>query len=93
MYLGRVMEIAPTEQLFTKPTHPYTQALIGAAPIPSRNVKPPGALLQGEIPSPLNPPSGCVFRTRCALASDECSKHVPTPVQIGRNHTVACLKA
>jgi peptide/nickel transport system ATP-binding protein len=90
MYLGRVMEIAGRATLYAEPLHPYTQALLDAAPVPDpvveRTRKP--RTLQGELPSPLRPPTGCVFHTRCPIASDEC----PQPREIKPNHVVACHK-
>ena len=92
MYLGRVMECAPTEDLFRRPMHPYTQALISAVPIPDPDS--PFAqdltLLEGEIPSPLAPPSGCVFRTRCARAVPVCISQIPEIENPGLLHEVAC---
>ncbi len=79
LYLGKIMEIADRDELFDKPRHPYTQALISAAPVPDpdKEATKPRILLEGEIPSPVNPPSGCVFRTRCPRAQDKCAKEVP----------------
>lgn len=92
LYLGRVMEVAPTEALFSSPAHPYTRALIDAAPVPR-----PGAgrmrALKGEIPSLLNPPSGCVFRTRCPIASAECAAGLPELRSVATDRMVACFKA
>jgi peptide/nickel transport system ATP-binding protein len=93
LYLGRVMEVAPTQALFDAPAHPYTQALLGAAPIPDPAQPAPSVVLQGDPPSPLNPPSGCVFRTRCPHAIAACAEQVPELVpmaQVGRS--VACLR-
>jgi peptide/nickel transport system ATP-binding protein len=73
LYLGRVMEIAPTEELFARPQHPYTRALLAAAPIPDPARRRTIPLLQGDVPSPANPPSGCVFRTRCPHAVEACA--------------------
>jgi peptide/nickel transport system ATP-binding protein len=90
LYLGRVMEIAPTADLFATPIHPYTRALLSAAPIPDPEQAAPRVDLQGDPPSPLNPPSGCVFRTRCPHAVLACAESVPqlTPTTSGR--LVAC---
>jgi peptide/nickel transport system ATP-binding protein len=94
MYLGRIAEVADRDQLYAHPAHPYTQALLDAAPIPDPRVERARAprALKGEIPSPLTPPSGCVFHTRCPLADEECRREVPKVRQIGPRHTVACHK-
>jgi oligopeptide/dipeptide ABC transporter ATP-binding protein len=92
MYLGRIVESAPSEELFANPAHPYTRALIDAVPNPDpdfeagRHVEP----LQGEVPSPANPPSGCVFHPRCPLATDQCRQEVPMLETAGPGHSVAC---
>jgi peptide/nickel transport system ATP-binding protein len=94
LYLGRVLEIAATDDLFTHSCHPYTRALISSAPVPdperARQRQP--AVLEGEIPSPLSAPSGCVFRTRCPLAAERCAREVPALRQVGEN-LVACHRA
>ena len=92
LYLGRVMEIAPTTDLFASPAHPYTRALLSAAPIPYPAQAAPRVELQGDPPSPLNPPSGCVFRSRCPHAVSACADTVPqlTPTTAGR--LVACWR-
>lgn len=90
MYLGRVMEMASTEVLFSKPMHPYTKALLAAAPIPDPSQPAPEVVIHGEPPSPLNPPSGCVFRTRCQHAINECAVQIPELTQIDAQHSVAC---
>jgi peptide/nickel transport system ATP-binding protein len=92
LYLGRVMEIAPTEALFDSPAHPYTQALLAAAPIPDPSQPAPSVHLQGDPPSPLNPPSGCVFRTRCPHAVAACAEQVPDLVPAAGGRWVACLR-
>lgn len=90
LYLGTMMEIAPKEELYAHPLHPYTQALLSAVPIPDPTVKRERILLKGDIPNPANPPSGCKFHTRCPLAMEKCSKVVPTFRNVGNNHFVAC---
>jgi peptide/nickel transport system ATP-binding protein len=92
LYLGRVMEIAPTAALFDAPAHPYTQALLSAAPIPDPTQAAPQVNLQGDPPSPLNPPSGCVFRTRCPHAIAACAVQVPELMPTGAGRWVACLR-
>jgi oligopeptide transport system ATP-binding protein len=93
MYLGRVMEVAPAEELFRSPRHPYTRALIAAAPIPDPAVERhrTWTALPGELPSPLTPPSGCVFRTRCAYAIERCGVDVP-PLTAHGAAQVACIR-
>jgi len=93
LYLGKIMEVAPTRALYNRPRHPYTQALFAAAPIPDpaqRNAERP--LLIGDIPSPANPPSGCVFRTRCAHALPACAEQAPPLVEVAPGHWKACLR-
>ncbi len=94
LYLGNVMEIASRDELFEKPRHPYTQALISAAPIPDpdKETKKKRIILEGDIPSPLSPPSGCVFRTRCPRAQSKCAKEIPDLAARGAksNRKVAC---
>ena len=92
MYLGRVMEIAPAQELYANPVHPYTEALLSAVPIPDPTVKRNRVILQGDIPSPINPPSGCVFRTRCPIAVDECAKVVPPLEEVSPGHFKACIR-
>jgi peptide/nickel transport system ATP-binding protein len=94
MYLGRIVEVADRDELYANPKHPYTQALLDAAPIPDPRIERTRAprTLKGEIPSPLNPPSGCVFHTRCPLVEDQCRRDIPQIRQIGPRHTVACHK-
>jgi oligopeptide/dipeptide ABC transporter ATP-binding protein len=92
MYLGRVMEIAPTRKLYSTPNHPYTKALLSAVPDPDKRHRPDRVILTGDIPSPINPPSGCVFRTRCPMAIADCAKVVPEPVEISPGHFSACIR-
>jgi oligopeptide transport system ATP-binding protein len=92
LYMGRVVESAPRKKLFGEPSHPYTQALLLAAPIadPKRERGKKRALLEGDMPSPLNPPSGCVFRTRCPKAWTLCSETAPAAVSVSPDHLVSC---
>jgi oligopeptide/dipeptide ABC transporter ATP-binding protein len=92
MYLGKVMEEADKVDLFAHPRHPYTKALLSAVPIPDpRKARTrERIILQGDLPSPVNPPSGCVFNTRCWKAADRCRTEVPQLMQIGNNHRLAC---
>lgn len=89
IYLGRVMEIAPAETLYHTPLHPYTQALMAAVPLPDPTRTHPAPKVGGDLPSPLSPPSGCVFRTRCPRAADICARMTPPLTAIG-NHRIAC---
>jgi oligopeptide/dipeptide ABC transporter ATP-binding protein len=91
MYLGRVMEIAPASELYANPQHPYTEALLSAVPIPDPTVSRKRTLLQGDIPSPLNPPSGCVFRTRCPVATAQCANVLPPLEEVAPGHFMACI--
>lgn len=92
MYLGSVVELTDTETLYNQPKHPYTQALISAIPEadPDTGNAKDRIKLEGEVPSPLNPPSGCKFRTRCRFATEACAKEVPRLQEIAPNHFVAC---
>lgn len=93
MYLGKVMEISNRDELYKSPLHPYTQALLSAVPIPDPAVemKREVIILEGEVPSPMNPPSGCVFHPRCHRAFADCPKIVPLLKDTGGGHQVACL--
>ncbi len=90
MYLGRIVEIASKTDLFDKPRHPYTRALIAAAPIPDPRAKKERLVLEGDVPSPANPPSGCHFHTRCPFAFDRCRVEAPLERSVGAGHKVAC---
>ncbi|OZI81089.1 ABC transporter ATP-binding protein [Bordetella genomosp. 6] len=92
MYLGRVMERGPTRQVYARPRHPYTRALLSAAPVPDPRAPRARILLQGEIPSPINPPSGCVFRTRCPHAAEVCAQTPPPARDLGDGHYAACAR-
>ena len=90
MYLGQMVEQATTEELFADPKHPYTQALLSSVPVPNMEARKERIVLKGELPSPLDPPSGCVFHTRCPFATDECKRVAPANRQISGGHSVAC---
>jgi len=92
MYLGRFVELGPTEEITERPMHPYTQALLSAEPLPlpSSMREDHRIILEGEIPSPLNPPSGCRFRTRCQYAQPRCAEETPAWRELKRDHWVAC---
>jgi oligopeptide/dipeptide ABC transporter ATP-binding protein len=92
MYLGRITEIAPSSALYASPNHPYTQALLSAVPSPRPGRRRNRVVLKGDIPSPINPPSGCVFRTRCPLAIAECATVVPPLRPVGPDHVSACIR-
>ena len=92
LYLGRIMEIGPSLELVGRPKHPYTAALLSAVPNPDPELRRERPLLEGEVPSPVNPPSGCVFRTRCRFAVAACASTVPPLRQIDRDRFKACLR-
>src|SRR5690625_3178632 len=94
MYLGNIVEIAPSDELYTGPLHPYTEALLSAVPIPDPELERGRERIEvkGELPSPINPPSGCVFRTRCPFAVDICALEKPTFAHFTKTKQVACHK-
>ena len=95
MYLGRIMELADKKQLYGNPLHPDTRALLSAIPVPDIHAKKDEIILQGEVPSPLNPPKGCLFSTRCAYATERCHKEAPKLVELtdenGAKRSVSCF--
>lgn len=93
MYLGKIVELGSKEEIFEHPAHPYTKALLSAIPVPDINVKTKRIILKGDVPSPLNPPTGCRFHTRCPYATAECSQFEPKLTRLAKCHTVACFHA
>ena len=95
MYLGHIVEIADRNEIYSNPLHPYTRALLSAVPIPDPVVdaQRERVILTGEVPSPLNPPHGCVFHPRCFMATEECEEAMPELRQVGTDHWVACIHA
>jgi oligopeptide/dipeptide ABC transporter ATP-binding protein len=90
MYLGKIVEHADKKTLFTNPRHPYTEALLAAVPVPNPRLKREKRLLQGDVPSPINPPPGCTFHTRCPYAEERCRLEIPQFREIAPGHGVAC---
>jgi oligopeptide/dipeptide ABC transporter ATP-binding protein len=93
LYLGRVMEMGTAADLYARPRHPYTRALLDAAPVADPTVRRERITLKGDLPSPVNPPSGCVFRTRCPYAIEACAQTVPQLETTGQGHSVACIRS
>jgi oligopeptide transport system ATP-binding protein len=94
MYLGKIVELAPGKEIYSDPLMPYTKALISAVPVPDPEIeaKRERIILKGDVPSPINPPSGCPFHTRCPFAIEECKRIVPSLVEIKPKHTAACIR-
>jgi len=90
MYLGRIVEVAGKAELFANPRHPYTQALLASVPVADPKVKRLKPMIDGDVPSPINPPSGCAFHTRCRYVMDRCKLETPALAAVGAQHQVAC---
>lgn len=90
MYLGRIMELADSEEIYDHPRHPYTKALLSAAPMPNPKAKKERIILQGDVPSPITPPSGCLFHSRCPYKKDDCMNIIPDFYEISPSHHIAC---
>ncbi len=93
MYLGQIVELAPVDELFSNPRHPYTRALLSAVPVPNPRAKRRRLVLQGDVPTPLNPPKGCRFHTRCPLVMDRCRREEPDAVTLSEGHYAKCFLA
>ena len=93
MYLGKIVEFGPAEEIFNHPRHPYTKALFDSIPTLTTQGMDGLKTLEGQIPSPINPPPGCAFHQRCAYACEQCSQCAPQPMDLGGGHIVSCLRA
>lgn len=91
MYLGKLVEVASSEEIFQNPLHPYTRALLSAIPVPDPDLRPERLRLKGDIPTAIEPPSGCRFRTRCPIAEARCAEQEPQLVEVSPDHFVACM--
>ena len=90
MYLGKIVELAPASDIYERPAHPYTKALLSAIPVPDPDAERSRIVLEGDVPSPINPPTGCRFHTRCPYAIDKCSAESPSWEQVDQDQAVAC---
>jgi peptide/nickel transport system ATP-binding protein len=93
MYLGKIMEMGEVEKIVYEPLHPYTKALIAAVPVPDPTSRRTKSIVKGEIPSPIDPPPGCRFQTRCPIVEEKCHQIEPELISVGKEHYVACHKA
>jgi len=91
MYLGKIVEFASPKELYSHPLHPYTQALLASSPMPDPGYKRKEQLIKGDVPSPINPPNGCRFHTRCPLRRDICSQEIPELKEHNEKHFAACF--
>jgi peptide/nickel transport system ATP-binding protein len=90
MYLGAMVELSETEELFAHPAHPYTEALLSAIPTTDIDAKKEAIIIEGDIPSPIHPPKGCKFHTRCRYCTEVCTQQVPEMEEVAPGHFVAC---
>jgi oligopeptide/dipeptide ABC transporter ATP-binding protein len=92
MYVGRIVEIAPTDALFATPRHPYTEALLSAVPVPDPRRRAQRIVLEGDVADPSDPPPGCAFHTRCRYATEQCRQAVPPLEEVAPGHWVRCIR-